>query len=390
MTGTKHRFIWMLTGALLLGIGLVAFGIIAPPSVNGPNAGNQAVVPIQGSVAVIDAQGSISLTNLEEQFVNLYNVVNPAVVSIQVAEEIGFGQGSGFVYDTQGHIVTNHHVAGDAAEIFVIFADGSNVAAELVGSDPDTDLAVIKVDPTEAPALIPLPVGDSEAMQVGQMVIAIGNPFGLSGTMTMGIISAKGRTLPSQHMSIDGQGTFSTPNIIQTDAAINPGNSGGPLLNLAGEVVGVNSAIRTQTGENSGVGFAIPSSIIARVVPSLVQRGVFEHPWLGISGRTMDPITSELMGLPENQRGVLVATISSGSPAQKGGLIGSNEEAIYEELPVAIGGDVIVTADGQTILEFDDLLEFLADNTVVGQTITLGVLRDGQSLELAVTLAPRP
>jgi 2-alkenal reductase len=215
-------------------------------------------------------------------------------VTIEVLENNGFGQGSGFVYDNAGHIVTNYHVAGNAIQINVVFADGSYTEAELVGADVDSDLAVIKVDPNDAPGLTPLPIGDSNALQVGQMVVAIGNPFGLSNTMTTGIVSALGRSLPSQN-SVFETGGFRTYDVIQTDAAINPGNSGGPLLNLAGEVIGVNTAIESSTRQNSGVGFAVPSNIIARVIPALVANGRYEHPWLGISGGTITAVVARQM-----------------------------------------------------------------------------------------------
>ncbi|MBN2470583.1 MAG: trypsin-like peptidase domain-containing protein [Anaerolineae bacterium] len=370
---TKQKAGWMISGAAILGALLLAFNVLLP------------ITP----ATTADAQGSVALNTLETQFVDLYNVSNNAVVSIQVVEETGFGQGSGFVYDMDGHIITNNHVAGDAVRISVIFADGSEAPAELIGADPDSDLAVIKVDPADAPELRPLALGDSGALQVGQMVVAIGNPFGLSGTMTTGIISALGRSLPAQSVTFEG-GSFTMPDIIQTDAAINPGNSGGPLLNLAGEVVGVNTAIRSETGQNTGIGFAVPSNIVARVAPALIEEGTFEHAWLGISGRSIDPITNELMGLERTQTGVLVASVSSNSPAQRARLNGNDRETTYEGQTIAIGGDVIVSADDQPIVTFDDLVHFLATETTVGQRIQLGVLRDGKLIEVDVTLAARP
>ena len=373
MTTFKQRLGWMLTGAALVTALLLGVNLLLPA----------------GTIAPVGAQNSITFTELETRYIDLYDHVSSAIVSIQVVEEGGFGQGSGFVYDSAGHIVTNNHVAGDAIDITVIFEDGSRVEAELIGADPDSDLAVIKVDPADAPPLTPLPLGDSEGLEVGQIVVAIGNPFGLSGTMTTGIVSALGRSLPANSTTIDG-GNFTTPDIIQTDAAINPGNSGGPLLNLNGEVVGVNTAIRTEDGSNSGIGFAVPARIVSRVAPVLVQAGAYQHPWLGIAGRSMDPITAELMGLERTQGGVLVASVSGNSPARKAGLQGNNREVEYEGQAVAVGGDVIVSANGIELGGFDDLVHFLSAETSVGQTIALGVLRDGQLITLDVTLAPRP
>lgn len=369
----KERLGWMLSGAALLTVLLLGLNLLLPGSMAAP----------------VDAQSSVTFTELETRFIGLYEQASSAIVSIQVVEQGGFGQGSGFIYDTAGHIVTNNHVAGDAIDITVIFENGAQVEAELVGRDPDSDLAVIKVDPADAPPLNPLPVGDSDALRVGQMVVAIGNPFGLSGTMTTGIVSALGRSLPANSTTIDG-GSFTTPDIIQTDAAINPGNSGGPLLNLAGEVVGVNTAIRTENGNNSGIGFAVPARIVNRVVPVLVDAGAFEHPWLGIAGRSMDPITAELMGLDRTQTGILVASVSSNSPALRAGLEGNDREIEYQGQAVPVGGDVIITADGISLTGFDDLVHFLSAQTEVGQTITLGVLRDGKEITLEVTLAARP
>ncbi|GAB4574656.1 MAG: trypsin-like peptidase domain-containing protein [Anaerolineae bacterium] len=364
---------WMLTGALLVLALMFGLNLLVPG----------------GVVRQVDAQNSVTLTELETRLVDIYNHANDSVVSIQVIEEDGFGQGSGFVFDSDGYIVTNNHVAGDAVDITVIFSEGTRVEAELVGADPDSDLAVIKVDPAETPPLQPLPLGDSDALQVGQMVVAIGNPFGLSGTMTSGIVSALGRSLPANSMTMDGS-SFTTPDIIQTDAAINPGNSGGPLLNLAGEVIGVNTAIRSSTNTNSGIGFAVPARIVGRVVLELIRTGTFQHPYVGIAGRTLDPITAELMGLDRSLRGILVASVSPDSPAEAAGFQGNNREVEYEGQPVSVGGDIILSVNGQPLPEFDDLVHFLSAETTVGQTITFEVLRDGDVIELPLTLAPRP
>ena len=376
MKSIKQRIGWMISGAALLGVLLLAFGLIAPPG----------TLP---APAVVDAQGSVALNDLEVQFTNLYATVNPSVVSIQVVEANGFGQGSGFVYDTAGDIVTNYHVAGEALRINVIFWDETSVPAELVGGDADSDLAVIKVDPAAAPALHPLAIGDSSAIQVGQMVVAIGNPFGLSGTMTTGIVSALGRSLPSQNSTFD-TGGFRTYDIIQTDAAINPGNSGGPLLNLAGEVIGVNTAIESSTQQNSGVGFAVPSNIIARVAPTLASKGHYDHPWLGISGGTITASVATQMGLPAEQIGVLVAEVTGGGPAQAAGLRGNTRQGVINGQAVAVGGDVVVAIDGAPVERFEDLTNYLAFQTDAGQTVVLDVLRNGQAIQVPVTLGVRP
>ncbi len=380
MAGLKQRLGWMVTGGLIVVITLLIVGLAAAPQLGAP--------------ARVEAQASVSINALEAQLIALYTTVNPSVVSIQVVERsargaIASGQGSGFLFDTSGHIVTNYHVAGQATAIQVIFADGTSTDASLVGGDSDSDLAVVKVDPAALPAdARPLPLGDSDALQVGQMVAAIGNPFGLQGTMTTGIVSALGRTLPSQEMTINGS-SFNNPNIIQTDAAINPGSSGGPLLNLAGEVIGVNTAIRSATDSYSGIGFAVPANRVAQVTPALIADGHYDHPWLGIAGGTLVPAVSQAMGLDGTQRGALVASVVADGPADKAGLRGNNREARIGNQAVPVGGDVIVSADGQPIATFDDLISFI-DNAAVGQQVTFGVLRDGRLIDVPVILGARP
>lgn len=331
---------------------------------------------------------------------DLYDQVNPAVVNIRVRlsngpsldglEEQPFGsaQGSGFVYDDQGHIVTNFHVVDDVEEISVVFYDGLILEAELVGADPDSDLAVILVN--DPPVDIkPLFVADSSAIRVGEPVVAIGNPFGLQGTMTNGIVSGLGRTLPSQAIAIGG-GRFNIPNIIQTDAAINPGNSGGPLLNLNGEVVGVNTAIATNDRQFSGVGYAVPSNTVTRVVPELIENGRFRHPYLGIAGVDVSPNIREAMSLEEQQRGVLVIEVTANGPAEDAGLQGSSVETEIDGAPVRVGGDIIIRIDDRPVGDFDDLIEYLSESTVVGQTVTLELLRDGEITTVDVELGERP
>ncbi len=347
-------------------------------------------VPIPDLVEADDfqlARQVIVTSNLGDRLIELYEVTNPAVVNIQVSQIVGdsgqqdqlqFGQGSGFVFDTLGHIVTNFHVVDGADQLNVIFADGRNSLAEIVGTDPGSDLAVIKLaDMPEG--LLPLSLGNSGSLRVGQQVVAIGNPFGLQGTMTTGIVSALGRTLPSQ-AQIAGGGRFSIPSVIQTDTAINPGNSGGPLLNLAGEVVGINTAIESSDRQFSGVGFAVPSDSVARIVPILIEQGEFPHPWLGISGTDLNSQIRQELGLPPEQLGILVVSILEGGPASEAGLLG------YEDGQ----GDLITSVDGFVIRDFEDLLTFISGKTSVGQTITLSILRNAEQIEIPVELGERP
>ncbi|MGQ9713167.1 MAG: S1C family serine protease [Anaerolineae bacterium] len=346
-----------------------------------------------------------------EILTRIYEQVNPSVVNIRVVKVVsgiggfnvpipevpGFpqivppqsqpfvqqGVGSGFVYDKEGHIVTNNHVVEGARELEVTFYDDVQVPAKVVGTDPDSDLAVIKVDmhPDE---LHPVVLGDSDQVRVGERAIAIGNPFGLSGTMTAGIVSAVGRTLSL------GASQFSVPQVIQTDAAINPGNSGGPLLNARGEVIGVTTAIQSSDGSNAGVGFAVPSSLVARVVPALIAKGHYDHPWLGISGRTLSPGLAQALNLPV-ERGVQVVEVTPGGPADKAGLKGGSGKTVeFKGVKIEAGGDIILRIDDQPVRKFDDLLVYLMRHTEAGQKVTLTILRDGKEMQVTVTLGKRP
>jgi 2-alkenal reductase len=298
------------------------------------------------------------------------------------------GQGSGFIYDTEGHIITNNHVIAEATKVEVTFHDGSSAEAEVIGTDPDSDLAVVKVD-LPAEVLRPVAWGDSDQLHVGQRAVAIGNPFGLSGTLTSGIISALKRSLPTE------TGAFRIPEIVQTDAAINPGNSGGPLLNSQGEVIGVNTAIvprRTALGERSflGVGFAIPSNLVVRVVPSLINGGKYQHPWIGFSGSTVTPEIAEEMKLPK-AAGALVAKVISGSPADKAGLrSGTRDFELSNGFVTQIGGDVIIAIDDEEVETFDDLISFLARRGTVGEAVMLTIIRNGKEQKVELTLEARP
>ncbi len=332
--------------------------------------------------------------------INLYERVNPSVVNILVTvsdEELSNvpadlfptqGQGSGFLVDTAGHIVTNNHVVAEARKVEVTFFDGTTVPAEVIGTDPDSDLAVVKVD-APASSLRPVAWGDSDEIAVGQRAVAIGNPFGLNGTLTSGIVSALGRSLPTE------SGQFRIPEIIQTDAAINPGNSGGPLLNSKGEVIGVNTAIVPRTtgvGERSflGVGFAIPANLVKRVVSGLIEDGTFQHPWIGFQGNSVNPEIASAMKLPE-ARGALVVEVISGSPADDAGLRSGTRDLVLENgVDTVIGGDVILAIDDELIENFDDLISFLSRRGEVGKTVMLTIIRDGREMQVELTLGPRP
>lgn len=303
-------------------------------------------------------------------------------------------QGSGFVYDKEGHIITNNHVVADAIRVTVVFSDDSEAEAEIVGTDPGSDLAVIKVD-VDPDRLFPVTIGDSDQLQVGQLVATIGNPFGLSGSMSTGIVSGLGRLLPGGAAAPGGQ-RFNIPDIIQTDAAVNPGNSGGPLLNLSGEVIGVNTAIQTNgntfgvTPSFGGISYVVPSNIVTQVVPQLIENGEIVYPWLGISGTTLDDDLALAMDLPAEQGGVLIFSVVEDSPAAEAGLRGSEEQIQIDGLTAFIGGDVIVQMNDEPINDFDDLLAYIVRQTSVGQTVTLQILRDGDLQEVELTLEARP
>jgi S1-C subfamily serine protease len=329
---------------------------------------------------------------------SVYAKTNQSVVNIQVSlpaslfsSESG-GLGSGFVWDNQGHIVTNNHVTESASRITVTFYDGSTVEASLVGADADSDLAVIKVDMSDVNAngiqLQPVEIADSTQLKVGQIAVAIGNPFGLQGTMTVGFISGLGRLISANDNTIGP--TYRIPDIIQTDAAVNPGNSGGVLLDRTGKLIGVTNSIATTTGTDAGVGFAIPSAIVQQVVPALIESGHYNHPYLGISLISLTPDLSEAMDLASTQRGALVETVTADSPADKAGLQASENQVTINGQQIGIGGDVIIAFNGQTVKSSDDLIAYLARSGVVGQTATLTVLRDGKQMELQVTLGARP
>lgn len=332
-----------------------------------------------GEVTPVQSHGQLSLVQIFEQS-------ESGVVRVNVqktTQSSGTNSvGSGFVFDSKGHIITNAHVVNNAKKIVITFLDGRSYNAELIGMDLFTDTAVVKVNPDDV-LLHPLLLGDSSNLKVGEQIAAIGNPFGLSGSMTSGIVSQLGRLLPSQDSG------FSIPDVIQTDAAINPGNSGGPLLNMRGEVVGINTAIQSNTGEFTGVGFAVPSKTIAKIVPTLIKDGVYHHPWMGISGRDIDPDLAKVLNLKE-AKGFLVVTVVDNSPAAKAGLHGSNETKQVDDVNYPIGGDIILSVDGMDVRKIDDILIHLQRAKSVGDELVLEVLREGRTSTFVLKLEERP
>jgi S1-C subfamily serine protease len=299
--------------------------------------------------------------------------------------------GSGFVYDNKGHIVTNNHVVNGASRADVSFTDGNTYPAKVIAKDPYSDLSILQITGNFSEENVkPLPLANSSAVRPGEQVIAIGNPFGLSGTITTGIVSAKGRLLP------DPDTGFSIPDTIQTDAAINPGNSGGPLLNTQGQVIGMNTAIFSRTGSYSGVGFAIPSDTIAKEVPLLIKNGSYAHPWLGIAGGKITPELTNATGLPANYKGVLVASVQPGSPADKAGLKGLDQNNAGEDDNTIITstnattGDIITAVDGHPVKQIDDIINYIESQKNVGDNIKLTVNRSGKIADLTATLQARP
>ncbi len=317
--------------------------------------------------------------------IEIFEKSEPGVVrvNVQKADQVNGtgGVGSGFVFDKKGHVITNSHVIKNVKKVVVTFLDGRSYNAEIIGFDEFTDIGIVKVN-ADLSLLQPLSLGDSANLRVGEPIAAIGNPFGLSGSMTSGIVSQLGRLLPS------GAG-YSIPDVIQTDAAINPGNSGGPLLNMRGEVVGINTAIQSTTGEFTGVGFAVPSQTIAKIVPSLIENGKYHHPWIGISGRDIDPDLAKVLGL-NDAVGFLVITVVENSPASKAGMHGSDETVQVDGVNYPIGGDIILSVDGKQVRKIDDILIHLQRAKSVGDEMILEILREGRTTNITITLEERP
>ena len=376
----------MLVGAAI-GAAVVAmiFAIIliSPTSITKSeiNSNDKSIQSITPSVTTNTAPAYT--TNLS--LIEIFEKSEPGVVRVNVQrtdQSNGTsGLGSGFVFDKKGDIITNAHVVKNAKNIVVTFLDGRSYNADLIGSDEFTDIAVVKVN-ADLTRLHPLSLGDSSSLKVGESIAAIGNPFGLSGSMTSGIVSQLGRLLPS------GSG-YSIPDVIQTDAAINPGNSGGPLLNMRGEIVGINTAIQSTTGEFTGVGFAVPSQTIAKIVPSLIQDGIYHHPWIGITGRDIEPDLAKVLKL-NDAVGFLIVSVIENSPAAKAGLHGSNETVQVDGLNYQIGGDIILSVDGKQVRKIDDILIHLQRAKSVGDEMVLEILRDGRTTNITINLEERP
>jgi len=366
---------------LLVSCGLGGVGTSRPTS---PTAAALPAATIVVATATPLPQADYDALEAEERLlINLFERVGPSVVHIQIVTNQGdSGSGSGFFYDTNGHIVTNNHVVEDATDISVVLADETQWPAEVVGTDPDADLAVIRISTLPVSA-VPATLGDSDQVRVGQWAIAIGNPFGLERTVTRGIVSALGRVFPQET-------GYSIANMIQTDAAINPGNSGGPLLDLRGRVIGVNTMIVSETGASAGLGFAIPVNMVKKVVPALIAEGRYDHPWLGIHGYTISAALVETLNLPVN-RGAIISEVTAGGPSERAGLRGGSRTLTvpgYVE-PVSAGGDIIVAIDGNPVTGMDTVISYL-DRTEAGQVVTLEIIRGGNRLTVEVTLGKRP
>ena len=402
---------WLISGAILLPL-LVIMACSGTPT---PNPESEATRSIESVVSTETTQsdkramvGRLDADSLvaaqETVMTRIYQKALPSVVNIQVAPGLeknngtgefpnmprlpedfgGRGEGSGFVWDDQGRIVTNQHVVGGAETVTVIFSDRTQVQAKVLGGDPDSDLAVLELE-RSIEGLVPIGLGDSNDVLVGQLAVAIGAPFGQSFTMTSGIVSAVGRTIRS------GSSNFSVPEVIQTDAPINPGNSGGPLLDRHGQVVGINTQIISRSGSNAGVGLAVPINIAKMVVPALIEYGKYEYSWLGISGQAVAPAVVQVMELPEGTQGALVIAVSATGPAAEGGLAGSDRTEIINGVQYALGGDTITGIDGFKVRDMTDLITYLTKNTRPGDEIILDVIHGNGTIgQLPVVLGTRP
>lgn len=411
---------WMLGLALIMVLSLTAVPgcavaetlLMQTAHANVPATTAQ-LTPTQAPMETAPAITSDAAAAVEGTLEEIYQDVSPSVVYIEVLQKqpIGMesmlpfffgnpspqqspeeqyqrGSGSGFVWDKQGHIVTNNHVVDGADKIKVKFADGTIAEGTVIGTDRDSDLAVVQID-LPADQLRPIQLADSRQVKVGQLAVAIGNPFGLENTMTVGIVSALGRSLPVE--SDGGMGpSYTIPDVIQTDAPINPGNSGGVLMNDQGQVIGVTAAIASPVQASAGVGFAIPSVIVQKVVPVLIEEGHYEHAWLGISGTTMNPDLAQAMKLEADQRGALIVDTVPDGPADEAGLRGSEQTVTIDGEEQRVGGDVVVAIDGRSVETFDDLTTYLARSTEAGQQITLAILRNGSKQQVSLALGERP
>jgi len=322
--------------------------------------------------------------NLENSVVQITSTVTETrsniIINGNPLQQQSSRLGSGFVYDNAGHIITNNHVVSGVTNVDVALSNGDIFSAKVIGTDQFNDIAVLQlIDNYTDESLNPVSFADSSQIKVGDQVIAIGNPFGLSNTMTTGIVSQIGRLLPNQELG------FSIPNIIQTDAAINPGNSGGPLLDNNGNLIGMNTAIKSTVGEFTGVGFAVPSNTIKKVVPALIEKGAYDHPWLGISGTTLTPKLAEKLNLPKNFRGALISDIVKDGPADKAGLKG----ALYTSNREITSADIVTSIDNTPVKRIDDIIAYVSEHKSVGDKVSLQIYRDGSVVSIDIELGKR-
>ena len=367
-------------GGVIASIAIV-FAVFVSLNSMSENDGGELIVT-NGNYAETVGEVTGTERSYDYSLIDIFEKSEESVVQVNVLRgESDGGMGSGFVYSDDGYIITNQHVVRDAQKVTITFLDGEAYIGDVVGRDRDLDIAVVKVDPSNT-YIQPIKIGDSSKLKVGEKIAAIGNPFGLSGSMTSGIVSQIGRLLPQES-------GYSIPDVIQTDAAINPGNSGGPLINMKGEVVGINTAIQSATGEFSGIGFAVPSNTVKKVVPILIEKGEFSHPWMGISGTDVDPELAEVRGL-NSSKGFLVVSVIEGSPAEQAGLLGVTETKEVDGREFAMDGDIITSIDGKTVRKISDILVHLQREKSIGDEMILSVNRGGEVLELTMILEERP
>jgi serine protease Do len=373
---------------------LVLFSLLLFIALIGNQISNTSSEHVLAQIPPVDNSTNTDSMSLPD----LFNKVEKSVVQVTEQDnsnELGSRLGSGFVYDKDGHVITNYHVvvpgSNNNDELQVSFLDGNVYSAELVGFDQFADLAVIKVKNITSDKLTPLPLANSTNLRIGETVVAIGNPFGLSGSMTVGIVSGLGRLLPSNENgeNLGTTSSFSIPNIIQTDAAINPGNSGGPLIDTQGRVIGINTAIFSNTGVYSGVGFAIPSNTISKVAQSLIQTGSYRHPYIGIIGLSLTPDLAKQIGLIQT-KGFLVTSLTKGSPAEKADLRAGTTTKTLNGRDFDVGGDIILKIDNRDVTKIDDILAYLESQKHVGDKVHLTILRDNTIRELDLVLGERP
>ena len=373
---------------------LVLFSLLLFIALIGNQISNTSREHVSAQIPPVDNSTNTDSMSLPD----LFTKVEKSVVQVTEQDnsnELGSRLGSGFVYDKDGHVITNYHVvvpgSNNNDELQVSFLDGNVYSAELVGFDQFADLAVIKVKNITSDKLTPLPLANSTNLRIGETVVAIGNPFGLSGSMTVGIVSGLGRLLPSNENgeNLGTTSSFSIPNIIQTDAAINPGNSGGPLIDTQGRVIGINTAIFSNTGVYSGVGFAIPSNTISKVAQSLIQTGSYRHPYIGIIGLSLTPDLANQIGLTQT-KGFLVTSITKGSPAEKADLRAGTTTKTLNGRDFDVGGDIILKIDNRDVTKIDDILAYLESQKHVGDKVHLTILRDNTIRELDLVLGERP